>query len=144
VRIRDVMTPDALSAPPETTLMAAAEMMRLLNVDVLPVVEEERVVGILSDRALVVRGLALGHDPRNVPVSQVMSLDVETCSPDEDEEDVARRMRQLQMHRLLVVDDQRRLLGTLHLDDLVMERMDSPREGRAPAADDGALMSLGY
>ncbi|ATB30987.1 CBS domain-containing protein [Melittangium boletus] len=144
MRIRDVMTPDALSAPPETTLMAAAEMMRLLNVDVLPVVEEERVVGILSDRAIVVRGLALGHDPRTVPICQVMSLDVETCSPEEDEEDVARRMRQLQVHRLLVVDDQRRLLGTLHLDDLVMERVDSHQEGRAPAEDDGALMTLGY
>ncbi|HEX8823085.1 MAG TPA: CBS domain-containing protein [Archangium sp.] len=130
MKIRDVMTPDAVAAHPGTTLMAAAEMMRLLNVGSLPIIEGERVVGIVTDRDIVVRGLALGLEPRGACVADVMTRNVVTCSVDEDVEDVARQMRDLQVRRLLVVDEQERLIGIVSLGDLAMEMEDQALAGR--------------
>jgi CBS domain-containing protein len=130
MKIRDVMTPDAVAAHPGTTLMAAAEMMRLLNVGSLPVVEGERVVGIVTDRDIVVRGLALGFNPRSASVADVMTRNVLTCSVDDDVEDVAQQMRDLQVRRLLVVDERERLLGIVSLGDLAMEMEDQALAGR--------------
>ena len=129
MKIQDVMTPDAVSAPPGMTLMAAAEMMRLLNVGSLPVVEDGRVVGILTDRDIVVRGLALGRDSRTTPVSEVMTRNVQTCSLEEDVEDVARQMRELQVRRLLVVDEDERLVGIVSLGDLALGMEDPTLAG---------------
>ena len=130
MKIHEVMTPDAISAHPETTLMAAAEMMRLLNVGSLPVVEGERVVGILTDRDIVVRGLALGFNPRTASVADVMTRNVQTCSVDDDVEDVAHQMRDLQVRCLLVVDERERLIGIVSLGDLAMEMEDQRLAGR--------------
>ena len=130
MKIRDEMTPDAVAAHPGTTLMAAAEMMRLLNVGSLPIIEGERVVGIVTDRDIVVRGLALGLEPRGACVADVMTRNVVTCSVDEDVEDVARQMRDLQVRRLLVVDEQERLIGIVSLGDLAMEMEDQALAGR--------------
>lgn len=113
MKIHEVMTPDAISAHPETTLMAAAEMMRLLNVDTLPVVEGERVIGLVTDRDIVVRGLALGFDPRATPIVRVMARHVPGCEPQEDVQEVAERMRRLRVRRLFVLDAQERLLGSV-------------------------------
>ncbi|OJT21833.1 hypothetical protein BO221_23980 [Archangium sp. Cb G35] len=130
MKIRDVMTPDAVAAHPGTTLMAAAEMMRLLNVGSLPVVDGERVVGILTDRDIVVRGLALGFNPRTASVADVMTRNVQTCSVDDDVEEVAHQMRELQVRRLLVVDERERLIGIVSLGDLAMEMEDQRLAGR--------------
>ncbi|KFA89625.1 CBS domain-containing protein [Archangium violaceum] len=130
MKIRDVMTPDAVAAHPGTTLVAAAEMMRLLNVGSLPVVDGERVVGILTDRDIVVRGLALGFNPRTASVADVMTRNVQTCSVDDDVEDVAHQMRELQVRRLLVVDERERLIGIVSLGDLAMEMEDQRLAGR--------------
>jgi CBS domain-containing protein len=105
-------------------------MMRLLNVGSLPVVEGERVVGILTDRDIVVRGLALGFNPRTASVADVMTRNVQTCSVDDDVEDVAHQMRDLQVRRLLVVDEQERLIGIVSLGDLAMEMEDQRLAGR--------------
>jgi CBS domain-containing protein len=130
MKIRDVMTPDAIAALPETTLMAAAEMMRLLNVGSLPIIEGERIVGIVTDRDIVVRGLALGFNPRMATVADVMTRNVQTCSVDDDVEEVAQQMRDLQVRRLLVVDENERLLGIVSLGDLAMEMEDQALAGR--------------
>ncbi len=130
MKIRDVMTPDAVAAHPGTTLMAAAEMMRLLNVGSLPIIEGERVVGIVTDRDIVVRGLALGFDPRGATVSDVMTRNVVTCSVEDDVNEVAQQMRDLQVRRLLVVDEQERLIGIVSLGDLAMEMEDQELAGR--------------
>ncbi|HSP78161.1 MAG TPA: CBS domain-containing protein, partial [Myxococcaceae bacterium] len=97
MKVGDVMTPDAVAAHPGTTLMAAAEMMRLLDVGSLPVVVEERIVGIVTDRDIVVRGLALGFPPESASVADVMTRNVQTCSVEDELEEVARQMRDLQV-----------------------------------------------
>jgi CBS domain-containing protein len=130
MKIRDVMTPDAVAAHPGTTLMAAAEMMRMLNVGSLPIVEDERIVGIVTDRDIVVRGLALGFDPRAATVADVMTRNVVTCSVEDDVDEVARQMRDLQVRRLLVVDERERLIGIVSLGDLAMEMEDQALAGR--------------
>ncbi|WP_143177743.1 CBS domain-containing protein [Cystobacter ferrugineus] len=128
MKIHEVMTPDAVSAHPEMTLMAAAEMMRLLNVDTLPVVEDERVVGLVTDRGIVVRGLALGFDPRTTPIVRVMARHVPGCEPHEDAREVAERMRQLRVRRLIVMDAQERLLGSVSLGELQQGPRTAPPE----------------
>ncbi|MFY0584165.1 CBS domain-containing protein [Cystobacter fuscus] len=130
MKIHEVMTPDAISAHPEMTLMAAAEMMRLLNVDTLPVVEEERVVGLVTERDIVVRGLALGFDPRVTPIVRVMARHVPGCEPQEDVQEVAERMRQLRVRRLFVLDEQERLLGSVGPGELQRGREPRPRRTR--------------
>jgi CBS domain-containing protein len=130
MKIRDVMTPDAIAAHPGTTLTAAAEMMRLLNVGSLPVVDQERIVGIVTDRDIVVRGLAMGLRPDSATVTDVMTRNVQTCSADEDVEDVALQMRELQVRRLLVVDAQERLIGIVSLGDLAVSTTDETLTAR--------------
>jgi CBS domain-containing protein len=144
MKIRDVMTPDAVAAHPGTTLMAAAEMMRLLNVGSLPVVDGERIVGIITDRDIVVRGLALGFEPRNASVADVMTRNVQTCSVEDDVEDVAQQMRDLQVRRLLVVDEQERLLGIVSLGDLAMEMEDQRLAGRVLEGISEPSMSMAH
>jgi CBS domain-containing protein len=129
MKIRDVMTPDAVAAHPETTLMAAAEMMRLLNVGSLPVVDGERIIGIVTDRDIVVRGLAMGLNPREASVADVMTRNVQTCFVDDDVEDVAHQMRELQVRRLLVVDEHEQLIGIVSLGDLAVELTDQSLAG---------------
>jgi predicted transcriptional regulator len=121
MKVRDVMIPDAVSAAPEMTLMAAAEMMRLLNTDTLPVVEDERIIGLVTDRDIVVRGLALGFDPRVHVISQVMTRNVPRCELGEDALNVVQRMRRLHVRRLLVVDEWERLVGSVGMDELLAE-----------------------
>jgi CBS domain-containing protein len=129
VKIRDLMTPDAVAAHPGTTLRAAAEMMRLLNVGSLPVVEEERIVGIVTDRDIVVRGIALGFRPEGASVADVMTRNVQTCSVEDEAEEVARQMRDLQVRRMLVTDEQGRLVGIVSLGDLAVELVDQELAG---------------
>jgi CBS domain-containing protein len=144
MKIRDVMTPDAVAAHPETKLMAAAEMMRLLNVGSLPVVEGERIVGIVTDRDIVVRGLALGFNPRSASVADVMTRNVLTCSVDDEVEEVAHQMRELQVRRLLVVDEHERLIGIVSLGDLAMEMEDQTLAGRVLEGISEPPMSLAH
>ncbi|MET0406462.1 MAG: CBS domain-containing protein [Cystobacter sp.] len=127
MKVRDVMIPDAVSASPGMTLMAAAEMMRLLNTDLLPVVEDERLIGLVTDRDIVVRGLALGFDPRTHAISQVMTRNVPRCELGENALDVVQRMRRHHVRRLLVVDEWERLRGSVGLDELLAEPA-APRE----------------
>lgn len=132
MQIRDVMTPDAVSAHPETTLTAAAEMMGSLNVGSLPVVSNGRVVGIVTDRDLVVRGLAQGMRPEHATVADVMTREVYTCQEDEETEEVAQRMRELRLRRLVVVDEHRRLVGIVTRSDLAVGHRRGP-PGLQPA-----------
>lgn len=119
--LEDVMTRGVESIAPDTTLTRAAEKMRQLNVGALPVSEGDRLLGLVTDRDMVVRGIAMGHDPHTSRVSSVMTEDVETLPPTASLEEAARVMEERQLRRLLVVDAGGRLVGLVSLGDLSRE-----------------------
>ncbi len=123
-KIRDVMTKDVEVVGPEDTLRECAEKMRSLNVGPMPVCENDRLVGIITDRDIVVRAIALGHDPSSTKVREVMTDDVKTVSANASVEDAAKRMKDKQIRRVLVLDDKKKLVGILALGDLAEESDD--------------------
>ena len=115
--IGQVMTFPVEVVHPSDTVRAAAEEMRALNVGSIPVCEGNKPVGVITDRDIVVRGLALGHDPDTSTVSDVMSDVVQSCKPDTPIEEAARLMKEHQIRRLVVVDDEQALVGIVSLGD---------------------------
>jgi CBS domain-containing protein len=102
--IRDVMTGNPTSCEPATTIVEAAKVMAEEDVGPVPVVEGGRVVGIVTDRDLVVRVLAEGRDPNSTTIGEIASADLVTVQPDSDLNEALRLMAQNQVRRLPVVE----------------------------------------
>ena len=117
-QIADIMTRDVREAPPDDTLQRAAQTKDELNVGVLPVCDCERLVGIVTDRDITVRGVAAGHAVDATPVTEVMSAQVEWCYEDERIDEVMERMRNMQIRRVPVMNRQQQLVGMVSLGDL--------------------------
>jgi CBS domain-containing protein len=125
MKVYEIMSRDVDVVAPETTLRDAAERMHSLDVGVLPVCADDRLVGVITDRDITVRATADGLDPFSTQVGEVMSRDdVVTCSEDEDVEDAARMMRDKQVRRLPVLNRERRLVGILSLGDVAVDAVD--------------------
>jgi len=120
MKVRQVMTTDVITVEPEATLTEAARRMRGLDVGPLPVADGGRLVGMLTDRDIAVRATAEGRDPRNTPVSDVMTRDVVCCFEDDDVLQAARAMAQYRKRRLVVVDAAGRVVGIVSLGDLAL------------------------
>ncbi|ATB44400.1 CBS domain-containing protein [Cystobacter fuscus] len=116
--IREVMTRDVEVIGPQDTLRDAAEKMRSLNVGALPVCAGERVVGMITDRDIVVRAIALGMDSASTSVEDAMTGNVQFCFEDDDAMGVLARMRDMQVRRIIVVNEEERLVGIVSLGDL--------------------------
>lgn len=129
--LEDVMTRGVEALAPHATLTQAAEKMRQLNVGALPVREGDTLVGLVTDRDLVVRGIAMGHDPDTSRVASVMTGDVETLPPGASLEEAAEWMEERQLRRLLVVEGGGKLVGIVSLGDLSREG-DGPTAARTP------------
>jgi CBS domain-containing protein len=111
------MTNDVEIANPEQSIREAAEIMARLDAGVMPVGENDRLVGIITDRDIAVRGVAKGRGP-DAKIRDVMSTDVKYCYEDEEIEDVLRNMGDLQVRRLPVLSRDKRLIGIVSLGDL--------------------------
>ena len=130
MKIREVMTREVTGISPERTLKDAAELMKALDVGSLPVLEHGRLSGVVTDRDLVVRGIAEGLDPFQTPVRRAMSVGAFTCHLDDDVVQAAEQMRELQVRRLLVVDGRGHLVGIVALGDLALDVEDETLAGR--------------
>jgi CBS domain-containing protein len=105
MKISDIMTTNPASVGPDATLGEVATLMRQEDCGSIPVVEDGRLVGIVTDRDIVVRAIAAGKDPKRTPVSEVMSADPITIDPNGDVTEAERQMRERQVRRLPVVED---------------------------------------
>jgi CBS domain-containing protein len=115
---------------PEQTIREAARKMKDLDVGPLPVCGEgDRLVGMITDRDITVRATAEGRDPSTTSVREVMSEGVHYCFEDDDVEAAARRMQDEQIRRLVVLDEDKRLVGIVALGDLATEGDDTRRTG---------------
>jgi CBS domain-containing protein len=103
---------------PGDTVVRAAQAMDELNVGVIPVCEGGKLVGMVTDRDIVVRGVAQEVDPRTLKLTDVMSTHVRCAREDEDVEQVLGQMAQAQIRRLPVVDHDEKLVGIISLGDI--------------------------
>ena len=117
MKVREVMTTDVKVIGCDDTLRRAAELMRSCDIGSLPVSRDERLVGMVTDRDIVVRGLAEGLDG-DTAVERVMTSDLKTCSVDDTVEEAADRMSDLGVRRLPVVDRDGRLVGFMSLSNV--------------------------
>src|SRR5918999_3249476 len=120
-KVQDVMTSRPRAVSPDTPVSEAAQLMESEDVGALPVLEDEQLAGMVTDRDIVVRAVAKGKDPRGMPVREVSSRDVVSVRPDEDLSEAVRLMASHQVRRLPVVDDDNRLVGVVSQADVAME-----------------------
>ena len=117
-RVHEVMSDRPRCVTPDTPVAEAAQLMESEDVGSLPVLEGERVVGVVTDRDIVVRAVAKGKDPKGMPVREVASGDLVTLTPDDDLSDALTLMATHQVRRLPVVDAENRLVGIVAQADL--------------------------
>lgn len=126
MRVRQVMSPDVQVVTSEATMTEAAKLMRREEIGFLPVVDNAAVIGVVTDRDLVIRGMSEGLNPNLTAVSEVMTHALIWCYADEVLTVAAELMEGSHIRRLLVLDMDKRLVGMLSLDDLAA-RMSSDR-----------------
>jgi CBS domain-containing protein len=115
--IREAMSRDVRTVTPESTIREAARMMADKDVGALPVAAGDRLAGMVTDRDIAIRGIAVGKGP-DTSVGEVMTHEVMYCHEDEDISDVAQNMADIQVRRLPVVDVDKRLVGIVSLADI--------------------------
>lgn len=130
MKVSDAMTRDVCVASPDDTLEQAAQQMAELDAGVLPIGDDGKLIGMITDRDIAVRGVARGLGP-DTAVREVMTEDVKYCFDDDDVDEVTRNMGDLQLRRLPVVDRSKRLVGIVSLGDIVQRQGDEESAGAA-------------
>ena len=118
--IRDLMTSNVETVGPDQTARDAAGFMLSADTGSIPVCENDKVIGMITDRDIAVRGIATGKGP-DCSVRDLMSKDIVCARDSDDVESVARQMADAQVRRLPVLDDSDRLVGMVSLGDLARE-----------------------
>jgi CBS domain-containing protein len=131
MRVSEVMTQGVECIGPDATLQEAAAKMKSLDVGPLPVCDNDRLVGMVTDRDIAVRATAEGDAPTDVRVRDVMTSEVIYCFEDEFVEDAARLMAAKQVRRLVVLNRDKRMVGIVSLGDLAVETGDEQLAGNA-------------
>lgn len=120
MNVRDVMTRDVQTVTPDQPVQQAASFMLSADAGSIPVTEGDRLLGMITDRDIAVRGIAKGYGP-DTPVRELMTNDLVIVRVDEDVEEAATKMSDAQVRRLPVVDEEERLCGIVSLGDLSRE-----------------------
>jgi CBS domain-containing protein len=129
MKVHDVMTRGCECIAPEKTLQEAAERMKALDVGPLPVCDNDRLTGMVTDRDIVLRSVARGDDPTEARVRDVMTPAVEYCFENDEVESAARQMTASRIRRLPVLDRDKRLVGILSLGDIAVGAGDDRLSG---------------
>ena len=121
MKVSELMTPEVELVRPDDTLHTAAQMMADLDTGALPVSENDRLVGMITDRDITVRAVAKGRDPDKTTVRDAMSEHIRYCFDDDETEEVAQKMSQWHIRRLPVLNREKRLVGIVSLGDLAVD-----------------------
>jgi CBS domain-containing protein len=123
MKVREVMTSEVETVSADQTVQEAARFMLRADAGSIPVTDGDRLIGMITDRDIAVRGVAKGNGP-DTPVGELMTDDLIVARIDDDVEEVARKMSTAQVRRLPVIDEQERLCGIVSLGDLSRETDD--------------------
>ncbi len=137
--IQDIMTRDVQTISSQDTIQRAAQLMDELNVGAITVLDGDKLVGMITDRDITVRSVAVGQDPCTTRVTDVMITDVRTCTPGQGIDEVLSQMGDVQIRRVPVVDQQSgKVIGIVSLGDvatsdaadvdLALDEISSPSE----------------
>ena len=118
MKVRDIMHKGTVWVSPDEPIAMVAAMMRSEDVGSVPVGENDRLIGMVTDRDIAVRGFAEGCDPLQLTARDVMTGPITYCVADEDIEDAVRLMEIKQIRRLPVIDHKKRMVGMLSLGDV--------------------------
>jgi CBS domain-containing protein len=129
MKVGECMTRDVRLASPDETLREAARAMADLDAGVLPVGENDRLVGMVTDRDIAVRGIGEGKGP-DAKIREVMSKEIRYCFEDDDADDVLENMGEQQVRRMPVLNAEKRLVGIISIGDLA-GREEPRRSGEA-------------
>lgn len=124
MKVNEIMTSPVEVISSDATITNAAEKMKSFDIGVLPVMKEDEIMGIITDRDIAIRVIAEKLDPQKTQVQKVMSTDIWTCSEDTDIEEAARIMEEKQVHRLLVLGEDGSLTGILSVGDIATKTKD--------------------
>lgn len=119
--VKDAMTLHATWIAPDTSLVEVAKLMRDQGIGCLPIGENDRLVGMITDRDVVCRGVADGADPARVKARDVMSKGVKWCFEDQKVDEAAQMMDNKQIHHLPVLNREKRMVGMLSVGDLALK-----------------------
>ena len=129
MQAKDIMTGNVECIPPGMLINDAAGRMRFLDVGFLPVCENDRLIGTLTDRDIVLRGVAGDRDLKTCRARDLMTADVYWCYEDQTTNEVAEYMAQKEIRRVLVLDRNKRLTGVISIGDLA-KRADEQKTGK--------------
>jgi CBS domain-containing protein len=124
MNVRDVMTARPRCATPDTPLSQVAELMETDDIGAIPILDGDRLVGMVTDRDIVVRAVAKQKDPRGMPSREIWSGKLVTVGPNQDLSDALHLMARHQVRRLPVVDEENRLVGVVSQADIALEAND--------------------
>jgi CBS domain-containing protein len=130
MQLKEIMTKEVELLDSEATVKEAAQAMKRRNIGALPLRKDDRLVGMLTDRDIVVRALADGLDISKVKVSQIMTSPIAYCFEDQSIEDAGKIMEEKQIRRLPVLNRQKRLVGFVSLADVAVQGRDDLLSGK--------------
>ena len=136
MKVSEVMTTDVKIADPSRTIQDAAKLMDKTDCGSLPVGEGDRLVGMITDRDIVIRAVAEGL-PASTPIRDVMTKELKYCFENDEIEDVAENMGDIQMRRLPVLDSKKRIVGIVSIGDLARSNDECAGEALAGIAQPG-------
>ncbi len=116
--VREIMRPKMESIEPSASLRDAAQKMRDLNLGSLPVLEDDKLIGMITDRDICCRGVADGFDPARTEVREIMSREVSFCFSNDTVTTAVRQMENRHIRRLAVLNRDKTVAGFLSVDDI--------------------------
>jgi CBS domain-containing protein len=124
MQVKEIMTCSVETIGSDASLIEAAQKMRLLKVGALPVWENGKLIGMITDRDITLRAVAEDKNASSTTVKEIMTADVCCCFDDDDIHEAARMMEERSIHRLLVVDSSNDPVGFVSLSDLAVKSHD--------------------
>lgn len=118
MKARDIMTTNVECLAPDASLREVASRMKSLDVGFIPLCENDKLFGTVTDRDIVIRAIAEGRDVESTKARDVMSADVFYCFEDDSVETVAKKMQEKEVRRILILDKNKRLTGVISLGDI--------------------------
>ncbi len=129
-RVRDVMTPNPASVSEKDSIKRVAEIMKREDAGVVPVVDGRKVIGIITDRDIVVRLIAEGKDPSDAKVNDAMSKQVRAVKEDTPINEVLQLMSREQIRRVPVTNNNNELIGIVSIGDIASDSKETVKVGR--------------
>jgi CBS domain-containing protein len=121
MKVREIMSTHVQRISSSAMVSEAAEKMRIFDIGALPVLEDNKIVGMLTDRDIVIRAVAAGLDPKMTVIKDVFTPNILSCSQEDEIETAAKIMEDNQIRRLVVLGDDNTVVGMLSLGDLALK-----------------------